>query len=416
MKTNSANAQGFNIAAAFAVLDEPEHEKSLLVADARRQKLPGSAAASRWSLDTLREKLNRVRRPAPFDKKASRIATPSLVASVTVDADSTSETPVAAATITVTDAPAPAPSPAEGTGTVAEAPAALTVAEAPAANAPTAPAVPAEAPAAPSAPAGPSGKVKVGARFTAKVTEKLPFGVIVQLPIKRCTALLHVSELGGGGFAARNRRLAAINVGETVQVEVVQAVKGRNRVRVSERRVDNQRLLTDLTPGAEVKAIVIQKLPFGVIATIQDGAGKNCDAMIHVSQFPGKRGMSGQPGERDAALGRMQVGTEVNAEVISVTPHQERQEDLNIKLTLRGPEARGFKSPYEAGTLHTGRVLDHKGDVFVIGLGRVKGYLLESNLGSAAVTSLKIGGNVSVRVESFDEAKGTCQLTRRGIK
>ncbi len=435
MKTNhkpeSTTAAGFSIAPAFAALDQPDNEKKLLVADARRQKLPGAAAASRWSLDTLREKLGRGRRPAPFSKRDFR----------------KTDTPVVAE--------APAPVVAETPALVAEAPAPV-VAEAPAPVVAEAPApVVAEAPAPVVATPVRKPRIEVGDKLTAKVSEKLSFGVVVSLPGYKCTALLHVSEMAGAGFAARTRRLAALKGGDELEVEVIRLSepkpqgtpagadaeekptkqlnkggkrrgkgKGKNsgaRIRVSEKRVQYPRLLSDLAPSTPVKVTVCQLLPFGVIVTIKDGLAAGCDALIHVSQFPGRKGTlprNGQPGkpsERDAALSRTKLGAELDAEVLSVRTNEQRKGDLDIRLTLRGPEERAFLGKFSPGSQLTGRVTGFEADTYEIAFGRVRGFLHAAKLGHAAPESVRVGSNVRVRVESFDEKRMVCQLTRRGL-
>ena len=460
MKTNhkpeSTTAAGFSIAPAFAALDQPDNEKKLLVADARRQKLPGAAAASRWSLDTLREKLGRGRRPAPFSKRDFRKADAPVaeapapvVAEAPAPVIAEAPAPVVAETPAPVVAETPAPVVAETPAPVlAEAPAPV-VAETPAPVVAEAPApVVAEAPAR-------KPRIEVGDRLTAKVIEKLPFGVVVSLPGYKCSALLHVSELAGAGFAARTRRLAALKGGDELEVEVIRLSerkpqgaptgaeaeekpnkqlnkggkrrgkgKGNNkgaRIRVSEKRVQYPRLLSDLAPSTPVKVTVCQLLPFGVIVTIKDGLAAGCDALIHVSQFPGRKGTlprNGQPGkpsERDAALSRTKLGAELDAEVLSVRTNEQRKGDLDIRLTLRGPEERAFLGKFSPGSQLTGRVTGFEADTYEIAFGRVRGFLHAAKLGHAAPESVRVGSNVRVRVESFDEKRMVCQLTRRGL-
>lgn len=383
------------MAPAFAILDQPENEKQLLVADARRQKLPGAAAASRWSLETLRAKLDRSRRPGPFDKKAFRKS----------PAEASAE-PV------VTPAPA------------VEANAEPVVTAAPAVEAPATSAAPAEK----GGKQGGKRRIQRGDMLQAKVMEKRPYGVIVQLPLKRgfhsshhFTALVHVSELSGGGPAARSRRLNEIAVGEEFPVEVVRTGESLRQIRTSERAISHRRLLTELAPGTTVKVVVTEILAWGVVATIQDSIAKGFDGVIHVSKFPGRggqaprKGTAGRTSERDQALRRTKLGQVFDAEVLSVEKSDKRSDDLSIRLTLRGPEERAAVARFSADTQHTGKVVAHEGGVFVVRMGNVKGYLPEDKLGSAAVSSLKVGENVHVRVESFDEARLTCQLSRRGL-
>lgn len=252
--------------------------------------------------------------------------------------------------------------------------------------------------------------VAVGDRFAATVAETKPYGVIVRLGDSGLTALLHVSRAAGGSHGARARRLANdLSVGATTEVEVVTVEREgkRTKVSVSEKSLQDARVVAELLPGTPVQGQVVGKRDFGAFVRLLDGVAAGVEGLVHVSELPGHK-----PEARDKALAALAVGAKVNAEVLGVS--QDEGGDLRVSLSLRGEERRVMAQRYGIGTVHTGRVFKCAGDGFLVSFGAVTGYLPFAELGKAGAGSVRVGGNVRAKIVEIDD-RMRAQLTRRGL-
>src|SRR5437868_15470782 len=85
-----------------------------------------------------------------------------------------------------------------------------------------------------------SGTVKI--ILVSKDEQKKPFGTIVSLE-GGAEGLLHVSEMKGGSFNARNQRLSTLKKGEAVTVEVIDVKDGGKRIGLSEKAIEERESL-----------------------------------------------------------------------------------------------------------------------------------------------------------------------------
>lgn len=251
--------------------------------------------------------------------------------------------------------------------------------------------------------------IAVGDRATATVVEVKPFGVIVRLgDDSSLTGLLHVSRMAGGSHGARGRRQASLTIGASTEVEVVAVEREgkRTKVSVSERTLQDARVLAELQPGTAVAGEVVSKREFGVFVRLLDGVGAGVEGLVHVSELPGA-----SPEAREQALKAAMPGAKVTAEVKGAS--LDEAGDLRVSLTMRGEERRLLATRYGVGTVHTGRVVKRVGEGFLVSFGAVTGFLPFSELGKAGQGSVRVGGNVRARVESLDGMRA--ELTRRGL-
>jgi ribosomal protein S1 len=252
--------------------------------------------------------------------------------------------------------------------------------------------------------------IAVAARFAATVVETKTFGVIVRLADSDATALLHTTRMAGGGNGARARRFRNLVVGATTEVEVV-GVEGegkRRKVSVSEKSLQDARVLAELKPGTAVVGEVVGKREFGAFVRLLDGVAADVEGLVHVTELPG----AATPQARDKALADLAIGTRVNAEVLAVS--QDDAGDLRVSLSLRAEERRVVASRYGVGTVHTGRVVKRLDEAFLVSFGTVTGVLPFTALGKAGAGSVRVGGNVRARIEELDE-RMRAQLSRRGL-
>jgi ribosomal protein S1 len=252
--------------------------------------------------------------------------------------------------------------------------------------------------------------VAIGDRFAATVTETKTYGVIVRLGDSGLTALLHVSRIAGGSRGAQARRLAKdLTVGATTEVEVVAVDREgkRAKVSVSEKSLQDARVLAELTPGTAVRGEVVGKREFGAFVRLHDGVAAGVEGLLHVSELAGHN-----PEARDKALAALAVGAQVNAEVLAV--RQDESGDLRVSLSLRAEERRVIASRYGVGTVHTGRVAKRVGEGFLVSFGAVTGFLPFAELGKAGAGSVRVGGNVRAKIVEIDD-RMRAQLTRRGL-
>lgn len=252
--------------------------------------------------------------------------------------------------------------------------------------------------------------IAVNDRVAATVVETKTFGVIVRLGDSAdATALLHVSRMAGGSHGARARRLAALTVGATTEVEVVAIEREgkRTKVSVSERSLQDARVLAELAVGTAVSGEVVGKRDFGVFVRLLDGVAQGVEGLVHVSELAGAN-----PAAREQALKAAVNGTRVSAEVLGVSLNAAG--DLRVSLSLRAEERRRVSAQYGEGTVHTGRVVKRVDEGFLVTFGAVTGFLPFAELGKAGQNSVRVGGNVRTRVETLDD-RMRATLTRRGL-
>jgi small subunit ribosomal protein S1 len=252
---------------------------------------------------------------------------------------------------------------------------------------------------------------KVAITLASKDEQKKPYGVIVNCD-GGVSGLLHVSQMAGNSFNARNQRLASLKRGDEVTVEVVEVTAGEKpRIALSEKSIADREQATKheaiigaLTQGTEVTGVVeVVKETFAIVI-LSDGPAAGLGAILHASQLPGA-----SPKERDAQVARLTVGQTIAAEI-----HDAKVEDnrLRISLSQRAAAVRKQLERFAVGTTHTGDIAKRLDNGFVVNFGAVSGVLSDEE---ACSTALKVGGRVRARV-SFVSADGKVTLSRRGLK
>ncbi len=163
--------------------------------------------------------------------------------------------------------------------------------------------------------------LRVGQRFTGKVTKMLKFGAIVQI-MPGVTGLLHHSEYSWN----RNERLER-NVSPDDEIEV--SIIG---IDIEERRISlsSKQLQTDpwdtitnlLTPGDDVEGTVESTVEFGAFVSLPQGV----TALLPLSEMPNRTAIRGmKPGDKiqakciaiDASRKRMTLSQKEDAEIQS---------------------------------------------------------------------------------------------------
>jgi len=151
--------------------------------------------------------------------------------------------------------------------------------------------------------------------------------------------LLHVTEMRGGSRGARSARLAALQPGWDVTVEVlkIEGESGKERISLSERSIQDRCVQEELQPGQEVTGKVADVREYGAIVELETPCvSTGLKALLHASQLPG-------PGrrERDEYLKRFKAGDAITAEVVSI---EQRDGELRIGLSLVAAEQRKLKA------------------------------------------------------------------------
>ncbi len=246
-------------------------------------------------------------------------------------------------------------------------------------------------------------------RVVGVVAEMKPFGAIVSLPGNR-SGLLHETRAAGGTRVPRQRRMAALTVGASVEVDIIEVKReaGRTKISLSEQWRDDD-VLTGLQEGSVVKGEVVHVLDrgTGLIVCIAEGVAAGYDGFVHVTELVGA-----QPRDRDQRLARVRLGEKLELEVLSVA-HNERFE-LSIKLSEKALMLRRkFASSFAVGTTHTGTVKRRQDDGFVVSFGEFSGFLPDRELGKTSAGSIQVGKGVKTKVLAIEGRSLT--LSRREL-
>lgn len=319
-------------APAANVVDSDDKERALLVAKVKELKLPGFGICNRWTIETLRSKV---------EAAGASITTTEEDTSVT---DSTT-TAVVETPEVVVETPAVV---VETPEVVAEAPKSSEITEV--------------------------DGIVVGQILPATVAKKLNFGVLVKLGDNGPTALCHTKELRGGSHHNRKVRFESLKDGDEIAVEVTSIrppkdgdSNNRHRISVSEKVIQDRDVVENIVcgtadeSGTMVTGTVKEVRSDYVLVNVTEGIATGFIGLLHATKVSGS-----SREERDAKIASYKPGDEITAEAIEVKPR--KKGDLEISLSLAATEQRDKVQSIlalagadgEAGETVTGTVVSKK--------------------------------------------------------
>ena len=165
--------------------------------------------------------------------------------------------------------------------------------------------------------------IKIGTVHTGKVVRKSEFGVFVGINGARNTGLVHFSRLRGNSSDLRHQRLADIEIGEEMIVEVVSIEKtdSLTRMALSEKIVHDSLIVHHLPVDEAIRGVVTSKIDCGVIVLLP---GWFVSGLLHVSRMAGANSS-----EQLETMRSFAVGGELEVAVKKIT-----LDDDNLKLKL----------------------------------------------------------------------------------
>lgn len=180
-----------------------------------------------------------------------------------------------------------------------------------------------------------------GQRVAGKVKRDLSYAFLIKLEAGP-TALLKYDQLSGGTNGKRQERRKTLKIGEDVAVEILASLPpkpddklNRQRIRVSERKIQEENILaalkgaTDTEAGTIVQVRVTEVRDDYLLTEILDGDALGCQAILHALRVPGAN-----RGERDDFIAGKAKGDVLTAEVLHCRRSPKKHEDLQIALTL----------------------------------------------------------------------------------
>lgn len=246
-------------------------------------------------------------------------------------------------------------------------------------------------------------QLSVGARVEARVSGQNTGGL--ELRIGPVSAFMPASQVGLGREDDLHRYL-----GQNLECEVVELDSGKRRVVLSRRKVlesardeSRKQLMGALTPGQLITGKVTRVEAFGAFVDIGGGV----EGLLHVSNISRKRVQS--------ATDVLKPGEQVRAMILEIKEGGKR-----IGLGTKQLEA----DPWDeiahrlgVGQLVTGKVVRlMEFGAFVELLPGIEGLLHVSQISKERVRKiqdlLKVGQDVSVRIQSIDPQQKRVSLTR----
>lgn len=261
----------------------------------------------------------------------------------------------------------------------------------------------------------------VGQVLPGTVTKKFDYGCLVKLGDTGVVGLVHIGELAGGSYGNRKKRLAAINVGDELAVEVIaikppKAGEKRDRIALSEKAIQDRTVRESLVvasasaAGTTVTGVVTKVYEYGRLVEITDGPAKGYSALLHAREVVGATRE-----ERDAAIAALNPGDTVVAEVLKVEEPKEAGQDLRIGLTQRAAAERELNAQIVAdGKVYKGTAIKNETGGMLVEFGPAGKTLVGLLPSSEVPASVKPKSSVRVKIASIDGDK--IVLTRHGIK
>lgn len=261
----------------------------------------------------------------------------------------------------------------------------------------------------------------VGQVLAGTVTKKFDYGVLVKLGETGVVGLAHIGELAGGSHGNRKKRLAAINVGDELAVEVI-AIKPpkegekKDRIALSEKAIQDRSVRESLqvasatSAGTTVSGVVTKVYDYGRLVEIVEGPAKGYSALLHAREVVGATREA-----RDAAIAELNIGDTVVAEVLKVEEPKEAGQDLRIGLTQRaGAEREANNRLASDNKVHKGVALKKETGGMLVEFGPANAPMVGLLPSSEVPSSVEPGSSVRVRIASVNGDK--IVLTRHGIK
>lgn len=261
----------------------------------------------------------------------------------------------------------------------------------------------------------------VGQIVAGTVTKKFDYGCLVKIGDTGDVGLAHIGELAGGSHGNRKKRLAEIEVGKDIAVEVIaikppKAGEKRERIALSEKAIQDRAVRDSLVvasaegAGTTVTGIVTKVYEYGRLVEIVDGPAKGFSALLHAREVVGASREA-----RDAYIASLNVGDSITAEVLKVEEPKEAGQDLRIGLTQRAATERELNAKIVAdGKVYKGTAVKNETGGMLVEFGPTGATMVGLLPANEVPSSVKPKSSVRVKIASIDG--DTIVLTRHGIK
>ncbi|MCA6070474.1 MAG: 30S ribosomal protein S1 [Endomicrobium sp.] len=182
-------------------------------------------------------------------------------------------------------------------------------------------------------------KFPVGLIMKGTVTSIMDYGVFIELEAG-VEGLLHASEYAWNDSAAALKR--EVKKGQELEVKIINVDKENKKIALSIRQMlpnPWNEVFRHYTPGAVVKGVVQNLMPFGAFVKLPEGI----EGLVHISDFSWTRKIK-HPEDV------LKKGDEVEVLILEVNPQNEK-----ISLSLKHVQADPYKK-YKVGTIVKGKV------------------------------------------------------------
>lgn len=245
---------------------------------------------------------------------------------------------------------------------------------------------------------------------------------ITEGPAAGFIGLLHATKVPGASREERDAKIASYSTGDEIAAEAIE-VKPRKKgdleislsLAAAEQR-DRVQSILDLAgdeseAGATVTGVVASRKDYGIFVKITDGPAAGRHALVHVSQAPGRN-----RDERDAYVAEVEIGAEVEAEVIKAEVNDAGYINIGLSMTAgaRRQRAEAFSAlADDTEAVYMASVVKTFGDGVLVEFGTPFGTFKGKLPAGEAPNGLKRNDHVRVKVTSVDRNRVT--LNRRGL-
>ncbi|MBS3739908.1 S1 RNA-binding domain-containing protein [Candidatus Bipolaricaulota bacterium] len=250
---------------------------------------------------------------------------------------------------------------------------------------------------------GVSERYPAGKTIEGEVVSITDFGAFIKLE-EDVEGLIHISELSWGYPEDPHE---VIEVGETVEAEVLEVDEEEQRISLSARKAQEdpwEKIEESYEPGTEISGKVTKVTDFGAFVQLEEGV----EGLVHVSELSWDH--VNHPSDM------LSEGDEVNTQVLDVDK-QDRRISLSIKQAQKDPWHE-FQDLYSVGSKVKGEISEIKDfGAFIQITDDVEGLIHVSEISTDKVSTpqdiLEVGETVEAKIIGINDEKRQVRLSIR---
>ncbi|MFW6104730.1 MAG: 30S ribosomal protein S1 [Candidatus Bipolaricaulota bacterium] len=250
---------------------------------------------------------------------------------------------------------------------------------------------------------GVSERYPAGKTIEGEVVSITDFGAFIELE-EDVEGLIHISELSWGYPEDPHE---VIEVGETVEAEVLEVDEEEQRISLSARKAQEdpwEKIEESYKPGTEISGTVTKVTDFGAFVQLEEGV----EGLVHVSELSWDH--VNHPSDM------LSEGDEVNTQVLDVDK-QDRRISLSIKQAQKDPWHE-FQDLYSVGSKVKGEISEIKDfGAFIQITDDVEGLIHVSEISTDKVSTpqdiLEVGETVEAKIIGINDEKRQVRLSIR---